>query len=55
MSVIREVLRLVGQLLWSSLRQRRFGLLLVVVVGAALLALALTTSAAAPVLIYPVL
>ena len=55
MPVMREVLRLVGQVIAFSVLTRRLGLVVLIAVGAVLVATALATSAAAPILIYPVL
>lgn len=55
MPVVREVLRLFAQMLTFSIRGRRLGLWLMLMVGAVVVLLVVAVSAAAPVLIYPVL
>ena len=55
MLVAREVLHLLAQVLGYSWRARKPGLWLLIVAGALLVLLATATTAAAPVLIYPVL
>ncbi len=53
--MIAEVLRVVGQLLVYAVAQRRVALLILVALGMIALALSAASSAAAPILIYPVL